>query len=129
MTTPAKWEEWIDSLPTQEYEGAATILMYEKEEIKRSIRTLFSDYVEGWKPTLEWWRNHGLNQCNYDECYCQSAYEITLFSDYKSRLLSEVEKKQEWFKKAENGTTDSSIYARAVVATLNDVKALIRKEN
>ena len=51
-----------------------------------------SQSVEGWKPTLEWWRNHGLNQCNYDECYCQSAYELVLLGDTLSTLVEKMEK-------------------------------------
>ena len=50
-----------------------------------------SQSVEGWEPTLEWWRNHGLKQCNYDECYCQSAYEIALLSTTLSTLVTKME--------------------------------------
>lgn len=45
-----------------------------------------------WKPTLEWWRNHGLTQCNYDECYCQNAYELVLIKDTRAEERERIVK-------------------------------------
>lgn len=83
----------VKKMTGKEIYPAETIKSFIEKELSSVRESTLKEAEEMWRPTLEWWKNHGTVKCNYDECYCQSAWEMVLFEEIRESTLLEVEGK------------------------------------
>ena len=73
-------------------------------------------------PGVSEWKRAGLKYgyCNY--------FETEIRKDWKDELKATLQEKKAFFEKAKGGTMDSSMYAKAVCATIEDIIFLIDRK-
>lgn len=95
------------------------------EEVPREYGYMDKDTKEGLSFTEEGWEKEFhkyFRGFKYDEAmWPLKDFIRTLLTQRDAELRKVIEGKKEFFQKATNGTTDSSLYAKAVVATCNDI--------